>query len=61
MMGIFTVAEFVETSAIATKLQAIGVDYAQGYGIERPKAPFESKSLPQRAKTFSDHVQVLNE
>lgn len=36
IMQIKTVAEFVEDEAILRKLQAIGVDYAQGYGIARP-------------------------
>ncbi len=31
-----TIAEFVENEAIREKLQEIGVDYAQGYGIGRP-------------------------
>lgn len=33
-----TVAEFVETSAVAEVLRTIGVDYLQGYGIGRPMA-----------------------
>jgi EAL domain-containing protein (putative c-di-GMP-specific phosphodiesterase class I) len=37
VMGIRTVAEFVENDAILDKLSAIGVDYAQGYGIHRPE------------------------
>jgi len=37
VMGIRTVAEFVETDAILQKLTAIGVNYAQGYGIHRPE------------------------
>ena len=36
IMKIETVAEFVENSAILQRLQKIGIDYAQGYGIERP-------------------------
>ena len=31
-----TVAEFVESDAIAEKLRGLGVDYAQGYAIARP-------------------------
>ena len=34
-----TIAEFVENKEILDKLKEIGVDYAQGYGIDRP-APF---------------------
>ena len=35
-MKIRTIAEFVENQAILNKLKALGVDYAQGYGIARP-------------------------
>lgn len=37
VMGIKTVAEFVEDDAILQRLRFIGVDYAQGYGIEVPR------------------------
>jgi len=36
-MGKKTIAEFVENDAIADKLREIGVDFVQGYGVERPK------------------------
>jgi diguanylate cyclase (GGDEF)-like protein/PAS domain S-box-containing protein len=36
VMGKRTIAEFVENDAIRTRLKAIGVDYAQGYGVGRP-------------------------
>jgi diguanylate cyclase (GGDEF)-like protein len=35
-MGKKTIAEFVENEDILTRLNDIGVDYAQGYGIEMP-------------------------
>ena len=37
VMGIQTVAEFVENDEILACLKALGVDYAQGYGIDRPR------------------------
>lgn len=37
VMGKRTVAEFVEKDAILVKLREIGVDYAQGYGIAKPR------------------------
>jgi len=37
LMGIQTVAEFVENEAILQRLKELGVDYAQGYGIHRPE------------------------
>ncbi|MGF1759004.1 EAL domain-containing protein [Photobacterium sagamiensis] len=36
-MGKQTVAEFVENEAILTRLQSLGVDYAQGYYFGKPK------------------------
>jgi EAL domain-containing protein (putative c-di-GMP-specific phosphodiesterase class I) len=36
VIGIKTVAEFVENDGILAKLAEIGVDYAQGYGISKP-------------------------
>jgi len=40
VMGKQTIAESVETTAIRDALAAVGVDYAQGYGIAMP-APFQ--------------------
>ena len=37
-LGFKTVAEYVESPAILSKLAEIGVDYAQGYAIHRPEA-----------------------
>lgn len=37
VMGKRTIAEFVESAEILAKLKKIGVDYAQGYGISRPR------------------------
>lgn len=36
-MGLQTIAEYVEDDTILAKLAEIGVDYAQGYGIEKPR------------------------
>lgn len=36
VMGIRTIAEFVENDAILERLQQLGVDFAQGYGIGKP-------------------------
>lgn len=33
VMGILTIAEFVENKAIQERLRELGVDYAQGYGV----------------------------
>ncbi len=40
VMRVQTVAEFVESDEIKSMLKVIGVDYAQGYGIEKP-LPFD--------------------
>ena len=36
MIGIRTIAEFVENDRIIEMLTAMGVDYAQGYAIAKP-------------------------
>lgn len=41
VMGMKTIAEFVENEEILEKLAEIGVDYAQGYGVGKP-VPFKS-------------------
>ncbi len=38
IMGKKTIAEFVENDAVFQELKKIGVDYAQGYGIAKPRA-----------------------
>jgi EAL domain-containing protein (putative c-di-GMP-specific phosphodiesterase class I) len=40
VMGMKTIAEFVESNKIKGMLRKLGVDYAQGYEIGRPQ-PFE--------------------
>ena len=37
VMGIQTIAEFVESPAVLRRVQDIGVDYAQGYAIAEPR------------------------
>ena len=37
--GIQTIAEFVENQAILERLASLGVDFAQGWSVERPQ-PF---------------------
>ncbi len=38
IMGIKTIAEFVESKDVLDKLQSIGVNFAQGYYIDKPKS-----------------------
>src|SRR5262249_12596377 len=45
IMGLRTVAEFVESPATLKAVREIGVDYAQGFAVGRPE-PFET--APQR-------------
>ncbi len=43
IMGKQTIAEFVENDAILKELKKLGVDYAQGYGIGKPRPLYYSK------------------
>lgn len=46
MMGLQTIAEFVENEAILEKVRTLGVNYAQGYGISKPlPLTFSAKAL----------------
>jgi EAL domain-containing protein (putative c-di-GMP-specific phosphodiesterase class I) len=36
LLGKQTIAEFVENDGILARLRELGVDYAQGFGIEKP-------------------------
>jgi EAL domain-containing protein (putative c-di-GMP-specific phosphodiesterase class I) len=36
VMKLRTLAEFVENDAVLDALRAIGVDYAQGYDVQKP-------------------------
>ena len=52
--GKLTIAEFVEDEAILKKLQAIGVNYAQGYGIARPRPIEEMIDLESMGERLPD-------
>lgn len=54
VVGMQTIAEFVETSEIEERLRQIGIDFAQGYGIARPE-PFNTVL----EKIVSQHTQTL--
>ena len=36
-MGIKTIAEYVKNQTVVDMLQALGVNYVQGYGIHQPE------------------------
>lgn len=52
VMGMKSIAEYVETEAIFKVLKAISVDYAQGYGIERPR--FFTKAATRQQDKISN-------
>lgn len=56
VMGKRTVAEFVENEAILRKLREIGVDYAQGYGIAKPR-PLGEMEQSELSWQFGQRVE----
>ncbi|MBI1196122.1 MAG: EAL domain-containing protein [Gammaproteobacteria bacterium] len=46
VMGLKTIAEFVESEMILEKVREIGVDYAQGYGVAEIKPLLPEGSVP---------------
>ena len=55
VMGMKTIAEFVENDVIVGMLRGIGVDYGQGYGISRPQ-PFDE--ILGRSVNVTDILQA---
>ena len=51
VLGKQTIAEFVESDTILRKLEQIGVDFAQGYAVGRPR-PLEEFSWPEDSSAF---------
>jgi len=45
--GVVTIAEFVERPETVSKLQEIGVDYVQGYGVAKPEALAGGNAKPR--------------
>lgn len=50
VFGLKTIAEYVETPAIAEELRKIGIDYVQGYAISKPE-PLEMLLMSVREST----------
>ncbi len=60
VMGKQTIAEFVENDDILEKLREIGVDYAQGYGIGRPR-PIEEITRGIKVEGMSPVGRVVKQ
>jgi EAL domain-containing protein (putative c-di-GMP-specific phosphodiesterase class I) len=58
LMGMETVAEFVESDAIIKVLREVGVDYAQGYGICPPQ-PLELFERVEAQATSAHHALTI--
>jgi diguanylate cyclase (GGDEF)-like protein len=50
VMGVRTIAEFVEDAETFRELERLGVDFAQGFGIERPQPLYEPPSVASTAR-----------
>ncbi len=48
VVGLRTIAEFVDSNAVMTKVQEMGVNYAQGYLMHKP-APIDELLMPEDA------------
>ena len=59
VMGLKTIAEFVETDAVLEKLREMGVDFVQGFGIERPKPLEDLIAAQQEANVLHVRPTVL--
>ena len=59
VMGLYTVAEYVENEATLNILRDMGVDFAQGHYIGAPLALEESIGKPGRSKVI--HIATRSE
>lgn len=50
IMGVETIAEFVETEEVLEKLIALGVDHVQGYQLGKPRPMWHSVNLASTAR-----------
>lgn len=57
VMGIQTIAEFVENDNILARLRALGVNYGQGYGIERPMPLNDMMMMIDKVTNLSTRFQ----
>ncbi len=55
IMGIKTIAEYVESDEIEDKLRVLGIDYVQGYVIQRPR-PLKDQLLEWREQDLATAV-----
>jgi EAL domain-containing protein (putative c-di-GMP-specific phosphodiesterase class I) len=52
--GLKTIAEYVESDAIKQRLAEIGVDYAQGFAIQRPVPLYSDSLVPAAGLTAAE-------
>jgi diguanylate cyclase (GGDEF)-like protein/PAS domain S-box-containing protein len=53
LMGKRTIAESVEDESTLTRLREMGIDYVQGYAINRPR-PFQQPAISWQPKSFAE-------
>ena len=60
IMGLQTVGEYAESAAVIEELRTLGVDFAQGYGVQRPQAlPVPLAKRSGAAETLQPATTVL--
>jgi EAL domain-containing protein (putative c-di-GMP-specific phosphodiesterase class I) len=57
LMGLQTVGEFAESSEVIAELRSMGVDFAQGYGVQRP-SPLPGANQSARPQPVSAPTAV---
>jgi EAL domain-containing protein (putative c-di-GMP-specific phosphodiesterase class I) len=50
VMGLQTIAEFVESPEVLHALRELGVEYAQGYLLGRPQILVEADAVPRHGE-----------
>jgi len=58
-MGLRTVAEFVQNDATIEMLRGLGVDYVQGYGVEKPRPLDDAGRCTEAAAAKASAAQLI--
>ncbi|AOU99068.1 hypothetical protein BI364_14965 [Acidihalobacter yilgarnensis] len=60
VLGIKTVAEYVETESVIERLREIGIDYAQGFWIGKPQPIPDAQPVPLILETATETTLAVN-
>ena len=58
-MNIATIAEWVEDETLLNAIEALGIDYGQGFGIQKPELIPMPKAFKQKIEDSQENVDAV--